>query len=112
MRRPRYTVLIPVLAARVEAATGVNPYQYAESPGDGVRRYVFTDRICLGGREAVEYLEHLCREAGVSDECHEGGRNIGFIGHPDAGKTALIESTGAELPNGGPMEFDGEGGST
>ena len=71
MAHPRYTILIPMLAHRVEAATGVNPYQHAWSPGDGVRRYVFAEQTCLGGREALEYVQHLCREAGVSDQYDE-----------------------------------------
>lgn len=37
-------------------------------------------------------------------------RNIAFVGHPDAGATTLLAATGAEVPNGGDLEWDGMGG--
>ena len=63
--------------------------------------------IMIGG-EQVGYLDTRALRI---VEYPEEKRNIAFIGHPDTGKTALLAATGAELPNGGPVEFDGMGGS-
>lgn len=43
-----------------EARIKAHPeFEYLSRPGDGVARYVFRQRVCLGVREAIAYVEEL-----------------------------------------------------
>lgn len=42
------------------------PLQYISRPGDGQVRYVFEGKTCLGGAEALAYINGLLDEAQAS----------------------------------------------
>lgn len=63
MPRTNYEKQVRQVCDELEQITGTNPLQYIERPGD-VPRYVFVNRTCLGGPEALAYVEALREGAG------------------------------------------------
>jgi hypothetical protein len=61
--RRNYEAAVRRAVDEIETLTGNCVLMYITRPGDGeAPRYVFVDRTCFGGREALDYAQGLLED--------------------------------------------------